>query len=61
MWYGWGGWGLTTLVEFEWWSGAIPKVLALCLGSGVILQDDDMPGLHQADYGIIHANEHKGG
>ena len=27
--------------KFEWWSRSIPKVLALCLWNGVILQDDE--------------------
>ena len=32
---------LTPLVEVEWWSRSITKVLALCLWNGVILQDDE--------------------
>ena len=27
--------------KFEWWSRPAPKVLALCLENGVILQDDE--------------------
>ena len=33
--------GLAPFEKFEWWSRSIPKVLALCLWNGVILQDDE--------------------